>query len=165
MNTTLPSDTLLSWPPQLALASFCALQDLALRFLLPIAKTLQHAETWTLSAVGAPTYTIYRMFPPEDISNYTRVEAQLLALVSLAVLIFSHLFGYLGPHPASNFDNDPWLVRALFRGCRIIKYVFSYLRIPFVIAHLHVGNNQFEADGDLYLLCLSGVIPTILIAM
>ncbi|KAH8161479.1 hypothetical protein CIB48_g6759 [Xylaria polymorpha] len=163
MNTTLPSDTL----PLLsqALASFCALQDLALRFLLYIAKTLQHAETWSLSASGAPTHTIYRMFPPEDISNYTRNDAQLGALFLLAALIFSHLYGYLGPHPAYNTDNDPWLVQALFRGCRVIKYVFSYLRIPFVIAYIHAAYNQFETDGNFYLLCLASAIPTILMAM
>ncbi|RYC64455.1 hypothetical protein CHU98_g1754 [Xylaria longipes] len=168
MNTTLPSDTLLSWPSQLVLASFCSLQDLVLRFLLHIARILQQAETWTLSALDAPTHTIYRMFPSEDISNYTRDEAQLLALGSLAVLIFSHLHGYLGPHPLNkndNIDNYPWLPRVLFRGSRIIKYVFSYLRIPFVIAYLHAANDQFEANGDLYLMCLRGLTLSIVIAI
>ncbi|KAJ2998557.1 hypothetical protein NUW58_g277 [Xylaria curta] len=168
MNTTLPSDTLLRWPSQRALASFCALQDLVLRFLLRIAKILQHAETWSLRAFNAQTHTLYRMFPSEDISDYTRVDAQLVALASLAVLIFSHLRGYLGPHPlrkTDNFDNYPWLVRVVFRGSRVIKYVFSYLRIPLVIAYLHVANDQFEAVGDYYLLCLRLAILSVIIAI
>lgn len=165
MNTTLPSDTLLNRPSQLALASFWALQDLALRFLLHIAKILQHAETWTLSALDAPTHTISRMFPPEDISDYTRVEAQLRALFWLAALVFSHLRGYLGPRPPRDpayFDNSPWYVRPLFRGCRIFRYLLSYLRIPFVIAHIQVANYLFEADEDVYLLCLR-LAPVVLV--
>ncbi|KAI0435935.1 hypothetical protein F4803DRAFT_557504 [Xylaria telfairii] len=163
MNTTLASDTL-PWLSQ-ALAPFCALQDLALRFLLYFAKTLQHAETWSLSAFGAPTHTIYRMFPPEDISDYTRNDAQLGALFLLAALIFSHSYGYLGPHPAYNVDHDPWLVRVLFRGCRIGKYIFTYLRIPFIIAYIHAAHNQFETDRNFYLLFLASAMPIIHMAI
>jgi hypothetical protein len=149
------------------LASFWALQDLTLQFLLHIAKILQHAETWTLSAFNAPTHTIYRMFPPKDISDYTRVDAQLRALISLTLLIFSHLRGYLGPYPqtkADGLDSCCWFIRALFRGWRIIEYVYSYLRIPFVIAYLQAANDQFEVDEDFYLLCLRLAMLSVIIA-
>ncbi|KAI0104808.1 hypothetical protein GGR51DRAFT_521307 [Nemania sp. FL0031] len=167
MNTTLLSDTLF-WPSQLVLASFYALQNLTLPPLLYIAKILQHAETWTLSAFDAPTHTIYRMFPPEDISHYTRDDAQLGALVWLTVLVFCNVRGYLGSHPpwkTDDLDNFPRLIRALFLGYRIIKYVFSYLKIPFIIAYFNALHDQFETDGDLYLKCLRWAIIVILIAI
>ncbi|KAI1742107.1 hypothetical protein F4680DRAFT_446181 [Xylaria scruposa] len=167
MNTTQPSDTLCSWPSQPTLAPLCALQDLTFRSLVHIAKIAQDAEIWILSSLGAPTHKLHRMFPSEDISDYRQVDRQLTTLFWLAVLIFCHLHGYLGPHPLkkpNGYDNHSLLVRVLFRGSYIIRCVLWYLTIPLVISKVQVATDQFEADGDVYLFCLRSAYIAILMA-
>ncbi|KAI0152594.1 hypothetical protein GGR57DRAFT_469615 [Xylariaceae sp. FL1272] len=74
------------------------------------------------------------MFPPD---NCASDDMQLDALFGLTIVILAHIYHYLGPRPpipANVLDTYPRLVRAFFRGHRILEYMFPYLRIPLFMA-------------------------------
>ncbi|KAI1175545.1 hypothetical protein F4777DRAFT_578857 [Nemania sp. FL0916] len=150
MGLALLSKALSSEPFQMAIYT---LRDLVLLFLLQTAKILQGAETWVLNAVGAPTHTIRRMFPPEDISEYTRVEAQIVALIELVILISVSVRGYLAPHPPrkSEWDTYPWYGRASVRATCLVGHALIISRF---IAIVHIIHPLIEASEDTYRLVI-----------
>ncbi|KAI1258978.1 hypothetical protein F5Y18DRAFT_433752 [Xylariaceae sp. FL1019] len=165
MNTTQPSGVFLPWLLLAVYVSVSSFQNPALRFLLLVAQYLQRAESWALPFFGASPSRNYRVFPPDDCACD---DMQLDALFSFTLIILGHIYHYLGPRPpipAHVLNTYPRLVRAYFRGHRVVEYMFSYLRIPLSLALVHGALRDFEADGDFRTLLLRTAMGAFLVAI